>query len=78
LSHGFGATEARGFFKLHDWVIIEPATSYRGFGHYTDLFKKDADGVWRIQRLELSYDYKEERLSYLGNEPPKPTPAMES
>ena len=69
--------EATGFFKLHDWVIIEPATSYRGFGHYTDRFLREADGRWRIQRLELSYEYKEEHVRYIGNEPPAPTPAMQ-
>ena len=70
-------TEATGFFKLHDWVIIEPATSYRGFGHYTDQFVREEDGQWRIRRLELSYEYKEERVSYIGNEPPAATPAMQ-
>jgi len=68
---------ARGFFKLHDWVVIEPSTTLRGWGHYTDLFRKEADGRWRIERLELSYEYKEEHLTYIGNEPPRPTPAME-
>ncbi|MAG32646.1 MAG: hypothetical protein CL908_17315 [Deltaproteobacteria bacterium] len=72
-----GEDEAEGFFKLHDWVIIEPATSYRGFGHYTDRFVRQSDGKWRIQRLSLSYEYKEERLRYIGNEPPAPTPAMQ-
>ena len=69
-------TTATGFFKLHDWVVIEPSTNYRGFGHYTDAFVRESDGQWRIQRLELSYEYKEERVTYIGNEPPAPTPAM--
>ncbi len=68
---------ARGFFKLHDWVVIEPSTTLRGWGHYTDLFRREEDGRWRIERLDLSYEYKEEHLTYLGNEPPRPTPAME-
>jgi hypothetical protein len=72
-----GEREARGFFKLHDWVVIEPSTTLRGWGHYTDRFRKDADGRWRIERLELSYEYKEELLRYIGNEPPVPTPAMQ-
>ncbi len=68
---------ATGFFKLHDWVVIEPATTYRGFGHYTDRFVRGGDDRWRIDRLELSYEYKEEHLTYLGNEPPAATPAMQ-
>lgn len=67
---------ARGFFKLHDWVRIEPSITLRGWGHYTDEFEKQADGRWRIKVLKLDYVYKEELYRYVGNEGPDLTPAM--
>jgi hypothetical protein len=70
-------THATGFFKLHDWVRIEPAITLRGWGHYDDEFVKEADGRWRISVLTLSYVYKEELYAYTGNEGPSLTPAMQ-
>ena len=69
-------TRARGFFKLHDWVRIEPSITLRGWGHYDDEFRKEADGRWRISVLTLDYVYKEELYRYVGNEGPDLTPAM--
>lgn len=63
-------TEAEGFFKLHDWVRIDPSITLRGWGHYTDHFVKEADGQWRIKVLSLSYEYKEEHSVYRGNDGP--------
>lgn len=72
-----GEREATGFFKLHDWVIIEPSITLKGWGHYDDTFVKDDDGRWRISRLMLDYAYKEEHVCYRGNYPPSVTPAMQ-
>jgi len=69
-------THATGFFKLHDWVRIEPSITLRGWGHYDDEFRKEADGRWRISLLTLDYVYKEEFYRYVGNESPALTPAM--
>ena len=69
-------TRATGFFKLHDWVRIEPSITLRGWGHYRDEFTKEADGRWRISVLTLDYVYKEELYRYMGNESPDLTPAM--
>ena len=72
-----GPDAARGRFKLHDWVRIEPSITLRSWGHYDIEFARGADGRWRIDRLELDYVYKEEMMRYVGNEPPAMTPAME-
>jgi hypothetical protein len=69
--------EATGFFKLHDWVIIEPSISLKGWGHYDDKFVREEDGRWRIKRLMLDYAYKEEHHCYRGNFPPEMTPALQ-
>jgi hypothetical protein len=71
-----GPDRATGFFKLHDWVIIEPSITLKGWGHYSDEFTKDEDGRWRIDRLMLDYVYKEEHYVYRGNYPPPMTPAL--
>ncbi len=70
--------EATGFFKLHDWVIIEPSITLKGWGHYDDEFVREEDGRWRIKRLMLDYAYKEEHYCYRGNYPPEMTPALQS
>ena len=69
--------EATGFFKLHDWVRIEPSITLRGWGHYTNRFVREDDGRWRISVMHLEYVYKEEHYAYTGNQPPEMTPAME-
>lgn len=71
-----GPDSAKALFKLHDWVRIEPAITLRGWGHYHMQFVREADGRWRIKRLQLDYVYKEEMTRYVGNQPPTPTPAM--
>ena len=72
-----GDDTARGLFKLHDWVRIEPAVTLRGWGHYQMEFLRGKDGRWRIRRLALDYVYKEEIVKYLGNDPPQITPALD-
>ena len=72
-----GPDTAKGLFKLHDWVRIEPSITLRGWGHYDIEFQRGTDGRWRIHRLQLDYVYKEEAMRYVGNEPPAMTPAME-
>jgi hypothetical protein len=71
-----GPDRATGFFKLHDWVIIEPSITLKGWGHYSDEFTREEDGRWRIDRLMLDYAYKEEHYVYRGNYPPQMTPAL--
>jgi len=61
------ATEATGFFKLHDWVRMEPGITLRGWGHYTNDFVKEADGRWRIRTINLRFAYKEEYSAYRGD-----------
>ncbi|MFP8877684.1 MAG: nuclear transport factor 2 family protein [Myxococcota bacterium] len=68
--------EATGFFKLHDWVRIDPAITLRGWGHYTNRFAREDDGCWRISIMHLEYVYKEEHYAYAGSHPPEMTPAM--
>lgn len=72
-----GEDEATGFFKLHDWVRIEPSITLRGWGHYDMGFRRDATQGWQIARLKLDYVYKEELFRYVGNDGPQLTPALE-
>ena len=74
LSHGghnsevalTGADSARGHFRLHDWVTVEGRTTMRGFGRYDVLFVR-RDGAWRIHRLALRYQYREEHHLFVDN-----------
>lgn len=74
LSHGghnaeverVDASTARGHFRLHDWVTVEGRTTMRGFGAYDVVFAKQ-DGRWRIRRLALRYQYREEHHLFVDN-----------
>ena len=70
------ATTARGYFKLHDWVVMGGTTMMRGFGLYDMVFAK-TDGTWRIKVLKLHYVYREEHPVYIDNVLTPPlTPAL--
>jgi len=60
------ATTARGRFRLHDWVTLDGRTTMRGFGRYDVRFVKQG-GAWRISRLELHYQYREEHHLFVEN-----------
>lgn len=58
-------TTARGYFKLHDWVVMGGATAMRGYGLYDMEFQKSDQ--WRIRNLKLHYVYREEHRIYVDN-----------
>jgi len=60
------ATTARGHFRLHDWVTLDGRTTMRGFGRYDVVFVKQG-GVWRIRRIDLRYQYREEHHLFVDN-----------
>ena len=74
LSHGghnpevelLDASTARGRFRLHDWVTVDGKTTMRGFGRYDVVFVKQG-GVWRIRRIDLRYQYREEHHLFVDN-----------
>ena len=74
LSHGghnpevelLDATTARGRFRLHDWVTLDGRTTMRGFGRYDVRFTKRG-GVWRICRIDLRYQYREQHHLFVEN-----------
>jgi len=74
LSHGghnpevelLDATTARGRFRLHDWVTLEGRTTMRGFGRYDVGFRK-VGGAWRISRIDLRYQYREQHHLFVDN-----------
>jgi hypothetical protein len=70
---------ARGYFKLHDWVVMGGSTVMRGFGLYDMVFTKDnEDSRWRIKVLRLHYAYREEHHVYIDNVLTPPlTPALD-
>lgn len=71
------ATTARGYFKLHDWVVMSGVTMMRGFGLYDMVFEKS--DRWRIKTLRLHYVYREEHHGYVDNAPtPSLTPALDA
>lgn len=72
-----GEAEATGIFKLEDWVTIGGATVMRGFGQYVMRFVREADDVWRIKSLRLSYDYREERSYFIDDARMTLTPALD-
>lgn len=71
-----GEGEARAIFKLEDWVTIGGMTVMRGFGQYNMLFEQGGDGVWRIKRLRLLHDFREESRVYVDGQPIELTPAL--
>ena len=70
-------TTARGYFKLHDWVVMGGTTAMRGYGLYDMVFQKS--DRWRIRNLKLHYVYREESHVYVDNLATPPlTPALDS
>lgn len=47
------ATTAEGVWALEDTVRLAPGVNMRGFGHYTETYRK-IDGEWRIQISTLT------------------------
>ena len=71
------STTARGYFKLHDWVVMGGSTTMRGYGLYDMVFEKS--DLWRIRILKLHYVYREEHHVYVDNvATPSLTPALDS
>jgi steroid delta-isomerase len=68
---------AAGLFKLEDWVTVGGLTVMRGFGQYRMRFARGGDGVWRIARLRLQYDYREENQHYVDGRRLSITPALD-
>lgn len=68
----------RGIFKLEDWVTHSGRTIMRGFGQYNMLFEKGDDGVYRISRLRLQYDYREETRYFIDGRMLSSTPALDT
>jgi len=60
------AGTARGRFRLHDWVALDGRTTQRGFGRYDVSFAREG-GAWRIRRLELHYQYREQHHLFVDN-----------
>lgn len=68
---------ATGIFKLEDWVTLDGVTIMKGFGQYTMRFRRGADGVWRISRLRLLHDYREEFPRWIDGRRVATTPALD-
>lgn len=52
-----GATTATGIWAMTDYVTSPPGSSFpsiRGYGHYHETYRKEADGQWRIATLLLT------------------------
>ena len=45
---------ATGIWAMEDILEWPGQAAYRGFGHYTEQYRKEADGEWRISRLHLT------------------------
>ena len=61
-------TEATGSWCFEDTVIVpEFQTLIRGAGYYTDRYRKDSDGAWRISSTEYERIY--EAMTSLADTP---------
>ena len=61
-------TEATSSWCFEDTVIVpEFQTLIRGAGYYTDRYRKDADGAWRISSTEYERIY--EAMTSLADTP---------
>ena len=61
-------TEATGSWCFEDTVIVpEFQAQIRGAGYYTDHYRKDADGAWRISSTEYERIY--EAMTSLADTP---------
>ena len=70
--------QASGIFKLEDWVTMGGRTVMRGFGQYNMMFDKGDDGVWRINRLRLLHDYRDELRVYIDGKMLSMTPTLDA
>jgi hypothetical protein len=68
---------ANAIFKLEDWVTLNGVTIMKGFGQYRMQFRRGEDGVWRISRLRLLHDYREEFPRYIDGVRVATTPALD-
>jgi hypothetical protein len=66
---------ARGLFKLHDWVVMNGTTAMRGFGQYDVNFVR-RKARWRIRKLKLHYTYREEHTVFIDNKRTQVTAAL--
>lgn len=61
-------TEARGSWCFEDTVIVPDFDAQiRGAGYYTDSYRKDSDGTWRIASTEYERIY--EAMTSLADTP---------
>ena len=70
------ARQARGIFKLEDWVTIGGITVMRGFGQYNMVFETGNDDIWRIKRLRLLHDFREEHRQFIDGKMLSLTPSL--
>ena len=68
---------ATGIFKLEDWVTLNGVTIMKGFGKYDMRFRRGPDGVWRIAKLRLLHDYREEFPRWIDGRRVATTPALD-
>jgi hypothetical protein len=68
---------ASAIFKLEDWVTLSGVTIMKGFGQYRMQFRRGDDGIWRISRLRLLHDYREEFPRYIDGRRVSTTPALD-
>ena len=68
---------ASAIFKLEDWVTLNGVTIMKGFGQYRMQFRRGSDGVWRISRLRLLHDYREEFPRFIDGRRVSTTPALD-
>jgi hypothetical protein len=68
---------ASAIFKLEDWVTLQGVTIMKGFGQYRMQFRRGTDGIWRISRLRLLHDYREEFPRFVDGRRVATTPALD-
>jgi uncharacterized protein (TIGR02246 family) len=50
-----GPDSATGIWAMEDYVDwTEAGQAFRGYGHYHEVYRREADGRWRIARLTLT------------------------
>jgi hypothetical protein len=55
---------ARGIWPIEDYVYNPGDKHFKGYGHYYEEYKRNADGEWKISRCEL----KRLHVDILGQE----------
>lgn len=63
--------------ELEDWVTLNGVTIMKGFGKYDMRFRRGPDGVWRIAKLRLLHDYREEFPRWIDGRRVATTPALD-